>query len=94
MAKAKGSYRRNLWNPDLIDREEAYRLIDDAREALRLLRNATQMGDTWVLLDYNRAFEDVESLYSILHIGELTQDHQRRRKEEKEMLRRKGLTDT
>jgi len=95
VAKGKGSSRpKDLWNPDTIDKEEAYRLIDDARDALRLLRNSLPMGDRWLLGDYNKAFENIESLYSILHIGELTQDNQRDWNAHKAMLRKKGLTDT
>ncbi len=93
MAKrGASSQRKQLWKPEKIDKKEAYRLIDDAREALRLLRESVKHGDRWAHMDYNRAFEDVESLYNILHMNELMQDTQQRRKEEREMLKREGLT--
>jgi hypothetical protein len=81
VARGKSSSRsgKDLWEPKKIDRKAVDDKVTLAVHYLRKIPLDVQRQSILLDLDYNAAFEAVESLYGLLQMDRLAQDNERRK---------------
>lgn len=80
--------RKDKWQPDKLDRKAVVQALAAVRGQTNAVERDFSRNSICVDLSYGKLMEAVESLYSLMDVGALAQDNQRRYQEHKRKVKR------
>ena len=80
--------RKDKWQPDKLDRKAVVKALAAVRGQTNAVERDFSRNSICVDLSYGKLMEAVESLYSLMDVGALAQDNQRRYQEHKRKVKR------